>query len=225
MKLLRLAPERHVVLFTLHHIIADGTSFGVLVREFSLLYPAFVEGRANPLPPLALQYRDYAAWQNAQLQDGAFVTHRDYWQAQLGGELPVLTLPLDFPRPAALTFPGREPPFTLDRARLDGLQALARRHDATLFMVLNALVKVLLHRYSGQTDIIIGSPIAGRNHPDLEDQIGFYINTLPLRDQVNPAASFSELLRGVRATTLAAFDHQAYPFDYLRERAAAANAT
>ncbi|ACB75253.1 non-ribosomal peptide synthetase [Opitutus terrae] len=214
-ELLRLAPERHVVLFTLHHIIADGTSVGVLVREFSELYAAFAAGRENPLPPLRIHYRDYAAWQNTQLRAGGLEPQRRYWHDRLGGELPVLDLPTDRPRPAAPTFRGGELPFTLTRTQLDALRALAQRHQASLFMVLTALVKVLLHRHTGQNDIIVGSPIAGRTDPELEPQVGFYVNTLALRDRVEPGQTFAELLRAVRQTTLEAFDHSLYPFDFL----------
>jgi amino acid adenylation domain-containing protein len=213
--LLRLGAAHHVVLLTLHHIVADGTSFGVLLREFAQLYAAFVAGEPDPLPPLALHYRDFAAWQNARLQGAELAPHRRYWHAQLGGELPVLELPADFPRPPVQTFRGRERAFALDRARLDGLHALAQQHHATLFMVLTALVKVLLHRHTAQTDLIVGSPIAGRGHPDLEQQVGFYLNTLALRDRLDPAQSFASFLRAVRQTTKDAFDHQIYPFDFL----------
>jgi amino acid adenylation domain-containing protein len=214
-ELVRLAPERHVVLFTLHHLIADGSSVGVLVREFTQLYAALAAGRPDPLPGLPLQYRDFAIWQNAQLQGGTLAEHRRYWHARIGADLPVLDLPLDRPRPPALTFHGREHTFVLGPAQLAGLRALAQRQQASLFMLLHALVKVLLHRHSGQTELIIGSPIAGRAHPDLDGQVGFYVNTLALRDRVDPDATFATLLRDVRRTTLEAFEHQLYPFDYL----------
>ena len=213
--LLRLGATHHVVLLTLHHIVADGTSFGVLLREFAQLYEAFVAGRLDPLPPLALQYRDFAAWQNARLKNPELAPHRRYWHEKLSGELPVLELPVDFPRPPVQTFRGRERAFALDRVRIDALQTLAKQNNATLFMVLMALVKVLLHRHTAQTDIIVGSPIAGRVHPDLENQVGYYLNTLALRDQIDPAQSFSSFLLAVRQTTKDAFDHQLHPFDFL----------
>jgi len=213
--LLKLAPQTHVLLLTLHHIISDGVSIGVLVRDLGQLYGAFMAGQPDPLPPLRLHYRDFAAWQNQQLQDEALAIQRAYWQDKLGGELPTLNLPTDFPRPPVQTFEGTELPFALDEAALAGLMALAQQHHATLFMVLLALFKTVLYHYTTQTDLIVGSPIAGRAHADLENQIGFYLNTLALRTTLDPTQSFAENLRAVRQTVTEAFDHQDYPFDFL----------
>ena len=214
-KLVRLAAEHHVLLLTLHHIVMDGTSFGVLLREFGQLYAAFAAGSPSPLSPLPLQYRDYAAWQNARLHHPTLVPQGAYWRKKLGGEIPVVALPADFPRPAALTHHGHELTFEINAPTTTGLNDFCRQEGATLFMGLVAAVKLLLHRYTGQTDLIVGSPIAGRTREELQDQVGFYINTLALRTQINPTADAQQLLAAVRSTITGAFDHQDYPFDFL----------
>lgn len=208
-ELLRLAPQRHALLFVLHHIISDGWSLSVLMRDLSALYNGTV------LPPLRIQYRDFAAWQNEQLRGGAAVAHQEYWTARLAPPLPVLDLPSDRPRPAVQTFRGDMFCFEIGARERDALHALGRSRNATLFMVLAALVKLLLHRYTGERDIILGTPVAGRTDADLEDQIGFYLNTLVLRDTVRPEMPFAELLEQVRDTCLGAYEHQLYPFDKL----------
>ncbi|MGH8573121.1 MAG: condensation domain-containing protein, partial [Gammaproteobacteria bacterium] len=213
--LLRLAEDRHVLLLNMHHIVSDDWSLTVLVREFVRLYSALAGGAAETLPPLSLQYRDYARWQNDYLAGEAAAAHREYWHGKLAGELPRLDLATDFPRPKVKTYRGRTLGFRLDGDRTAAMSALAREHNASLFMVLVAAVKALLYRYTGQDEILIGFPIAGRNHPDLESQIGFYVNTLPLRDRVRGEASFRQLLDQVRATATEAYEHQPYPFDRL----------
>ena len=213
--LVRLAGRRHLLLFTIHHIIADGWSIAVLTRELGHLYQALSAGEAPTLTPLRLQYRDYAHWQNKLLADVAVAPHREYWHTQLAGEIPVLNLPRDYPRPALQTFFGAAVSFGLDAACTSRLRALGRAHNASLFMTLCAVVKALLYRYSGQNDIIVGTPVAGREHSDLEDQVGFYLNMLALRDQVTGNMSFEALLSQVRQTATEAYDHQIYPFDKL----------
>jgi amino acid adenylation domain-containing protein len=213
--ILRLADLHHVVLLTLHHIVADGTSLGILVRELSALYQAALNGRPHSLPPLPVQYRDYAAWQNASIESDEMAVHRRYWLEALAGELPVLELPLDAPRPATQTFIGRERGWHLPPERAARVAALARSQNASLFMLLSMAVKALLQRHTGQEDIVIGTPAAGRAHPDLEGQVGFYLNMLPLRDRVSSSMRFVDLLQQVRTTATAAYDHQAYPFDRL----------
>ncbi|HVR99811.1 MAG TPA: amino acid adenylation domain-containing protein [Thermoanaerobaculia bacterium] len=213
--LLRLGPAEWVLGLVLHHVVGDGWSSAVLVRDLTALYRAFAAGQEPDLPPLRIHYRDYSAWQNRLVAEAR--QHRNYWHARLGGELPVLDLPADFPRPPVKGFAGDVHALRLPPAALAGLQALARAHGASLFMVLLAAVKVLLHRWTGQEDVLVGSPIAGRIHADLEDQIGFYVNTLALRDTVDGRAPFSGLLAAVRHTTLEAYEHQAYPFDRLVE--------
>jgi amino acid adenylation domain-containing protein len=211
----RLAPERHVIAATLHHLVADGVSLAVLVRELAEAYAAGRSGAAPAWTPLPLQYRDYAVWQEARADGAEMAAHRAYWLKKLAGVPPALELPTDRPRPAVQTFRGRIHAFRLAPNLLDGLRALARREQASLFMVLVALVKVLLRRQTGQEDIVVASPIAGREHADLEGQIGFFLNTLVLRDTVSGAATFAELLRQVRRMALQAYEHQAYPFDRL----------
>ncbi|HVU25273.1 MAG TPA: amino acid adenylation domain-containing protein [Opitutus sp.] len=213
--LVRLEPESHALLFNLHHIVSDDWSMGVLVNEFVRLHDAHASGEASALAPLRLHYRDYAAWQNARLAADGMAMHRDYWRTHFTGELPVLDLPADFPRPAVKTYHGRTRAFAVTPELTQSLHELARHERATLFMVLTAAVQTLLHRHTDQRDIIVGSPIAGRNHPDLEDQIGFYINTLPLRATIDPQAAFTTLLAQVRQTATEAYEHQAYPFDRL----------
>jgi non-ribosomal peptide synthetase component F len=206
---------RHLLLFNIHHIISDVWSLNVLVQEVLALYRSAVNQRPCAWPPLRFHYKDYAAWQNAMLQTDAARTQRDYWHEALRGELPVLELPTDFPRPAVQTFNGTTLSHTLDPQLYSELRRMSRAHHVSLFMLLNTLVKTLLYRYSQQEDIVIGTPVLGRHHADLENQIGFYVNTLALRDQVVGAEPFRALLQRVKATTMAALAHQGYPFDRL----------
>ncbi|MBF0287249.1 MAG: amino acid adenylation domain-containing protein [SAR324 cluster bacterium] len=213
--LLKLADRKYIFVFNIHHIIGDGWSFGILVKEIFCLYDAFLKGQQNPLPSLRIQYKDYTAWQNELLESKNIAPHREYWLQKLSGELPILELPTDFPRPAKMTYHGRKLSFTLAPGLADAFNQVCRSNQASLFMGLLSIVKILLYRYSSQEDIIVGSPIAGRNHPDLEDQIGFYVNTLALRDQINSNDTFLGLLQKIKQTTIEAFDHQDYPFDKL----------
>lgn len=211
-----LAEGSYAIFFNMHHIVGDAWSLDVLARDVWAVYSAFRQGRQNPLAPLRLQYRDYAAWLNGRLE--AHEAHKlsYYWRGKLyGAQAAALDLPLDSPRPRLQTYRGRHFFFDLDERPTNGLMALAQKHAASPFMVLLALVKVLLHRYTGQEDIIVGSPVAGRSHPDLEDQIGFYANTLALRDRLDGRASFAAVLEAVKQTTIDAYDHQDYPFDRL----------
>ncbi|HYH08470.1 MAG TPA: amino acid adenylation domain-containing protein [Thermoanaerobaculia bacterium] len=207
-RLLRLGSAEHVLAVCLHHIICDVWSLNVLERELQVLY----DDPAAPLEPLHIHYRDFAAWQNERLASGALDGDRAYWRDKLGGELPVLELPTDSPRPAVQTFRG-----TTHRHRItgDALARLASTLDASPFVVLQALVKTLLHRWTAQRDLIVGSPVLGRQHPDLESQVGLYVNTLALRDDVDPELPFADLVARVKQTTHDAFAHQAFPFDVL----------
>ncbi len=213
--LLRLSENRHLMLLTLHHIICDGWSIGVIMREFTEFYEAFHDGTGVSVPPLRIQYRDYAHWQNRQMAGDSLGPHRDYWHEKLSGDLPVMDLPTDFVRPAIQTFNGNELTFTVETMPKSSLVAFCRDRQVSLFMTVVAATKVLLYRYTGQTDVIIASPIAGRNLMELEDQIGFYLNTLVLRDQIDGEAPFETVLQQVRQTATAAYDHQVYPFDRL----------
>jgi amino acid adenylation domain-containing protein len=215
--LVRLAIDRHLFLFNIHHIVSDLVSLGVLVRELSCFHDAFASGRDAELPALAIQYRDFAAWQNRLIDGDEAARHRAYWHQQLAGPLPPLELPGDFVRPQLKTYRGGVCRAVLDPGLTDRLRQLGLRHGMTLFMVLTASVKVLLHRYTGQDEIIIGSPLAGRDHPDLADQIGCFVNTVVFRDHLSPDDPFSEVLQRVRQTMLEAYEHQLYPFDKLVE--------
>jgi amino acid adenylation domain-containing protein len=215
--LLKLAEDRHVLLLTIHHIIADGVSFGVLTRDLSCLYDSARTGRPDGLPALRIGYPAYAAWQNRLLQGEFLAVHGRYWRAKLSGELPVLDLPTDRPRPPVQTFRGDELTFTLAPERSGAFLGFCRERHASLFIGLLAALKVLLFAYTGQEDIIVGSPIAGRDHPDLQDQIGFYLNTLALRDRIRGEMPFEEVFEQVKWTATEAFDHQTYPFDRLVE--------
>jgi len=213
--LLQRAADNYVFLLTMHHIIADGWSMEVLVDEVLSLYNAYVKGEDNPLAPLSIQYKDYAAWQQDQLNGEAANTHKAYWLEKFSGELPVLNLPADHARPALLTSNGDVVKYSLDSSLSQSLKDLGKQQGASLFMVLLAGVKALLYRYTGQNDIVTGSPIAGRDHYQLENQIGFYVNTLPLRTQFKGNESFVQLLNKVKEVTVGAYDHQLYPFDRL----------
>lgn len=215
--LLKLAEDRHVFLFTIHHSVCDAWSMGILLRETMTLYAAYADGQENPLPPLKLQYKDYAAWQKALMKDESSQSHRAYWHNKLRGEVPALELPLDRARPPFQTFHGASAQFAIDPDASAALREFCQERGVSLFMALCALLKVLLFRYTGQADILVGSPTAGRLHPALEDQVGCYINTLALRDRLTPETSFETLLQQVKQTAIEAYEHQAYPFDSLVE--------
>ncbi|AGC45224.1 non-ribosomal peptide synthetase [Myxococcus stipitatus DSM 14675] len=215
--LLRLAPEVHVLSLVMHHIISDGWSLGVLVRELSALYVACSEGRASPLAPLALQYADYATWQREWLKGARLETQLDWWRQQLAGAPPHLELPTDGPRPAVLSHRGATVPVRLPNTLRDAVVALANQEGATPFMVLLAAFQVLLGRYAGQEDVSVGSPIAGRRYAETEGLIGFFVNTLVLRARMHPRDTFRELLARVRESTLGAYEHQDLPFEKLVE--------
>lgn len=216
-KLFRLAEKRYVFFFNMHHIISDGWSMEIIVKEMLVLYTAFVEGKESPLLPLRIQYRDFTDWQNGLLSGAEANVHLDYWQGKLSGDIPSLVLPLDYRRPAIQTFKGDAFQFSLEDSITEGLRKLGREYGASFFMVMLSLVKILLYRYTGQEDIIVGSPIAGRDHADLEEQVGFYVNMLALRDEIKGQDSFVRVLENVRETATNAFDHQVYPFDRLVE--------
>ncbi|HEY54191.1 MAG TPA: AMP-binding protein, partial [Caldilineae bacterium] len=216
-KLLRLEPEEHIILFTMHHIISDGWSMGIFVREIAILYNAFSEGRPSPLPELSIQYADYALWQEEELQGEGLERQLAYWKEQLGGELPLLELPGDRPRPAVLSSRGATLSRRFPPELTAGLKALANAEGATLFMALLAAFQTLLYRYTEQEDISVGSPIANRTLPELEPLIGLLINTLVFRTDLSGDPSFRELLQRVRETSLGAFAHQDLPFEQLVE--------
>ncbi|HEY0543783.1 MAG TPA: amino acid adenylation domain-containing protein, partial [Pyrinomonadaceae bacterium] len=216
--LLRLQAEEHILLFTMHHIISDGWSMSVLVREVGELYRAFSEDMPSPLEELPVQYADFAVWQREWLRGEVLERHLTYWKQQLGGELPVLNLLTDKVRPQVQTFNGASESIRISASLMDSLNKLCRHEGATLFMVLLASFKILLSRYTGQTDIVVGSPIANRNRLEIEKLIGFFVNTLVLRTELAGDVSFREAVRRVRAVTLEAYAHQDMPFEQLVEQ-------
>ncbi|HEX2077383.1 MAG TPA: amino acid adenylation domain-containing protein, partial [Longimicrobium sp.] len=215
-RLLRLAPDEHVLLLTLHHAVSDGWSLGVLLRELSALYGAFTRGEGPPLAPLPVQYADFAAWQRQHL-DGVMEAQLAWWRERLAGAPAVLELPADRPRPAVQTFRGGRERVVLPVALAERLQALGRREGATLFMTLLAAFQALLFRRAGQPDVVVGTPIAGRTRAETEGLIGLFVNTLALRADLSGDPTFRELLAQVRETTLGAYANQDLPFERLVE--------
>ena len=216
-RLLRLSPSDHVLLLCMHHVVSDGWSLNVLFREMGALYPAFAMGRPSPLPEPELQYADYAQWQREHLSGAPLQELLGWWEGELAGAPTLLELPSDRPRPAVQSFRGGVHPLSLSPAVADGLRALARQEGATLFMVLLAAFQALLHRYSGENDLLVGSPIAGRTRRQTEEMIGFFVNTLVLRARFTKGLTFRELVRQVKETTLGAYAHQELPFERLVE--------
>ncbi|MEW5925848.1 MAG: amino acid adenylation domain-containing protein [Gemmatimonadota bacterium] len=215
--LLRLEGADHAVLFTLHHIVCDGWSMGVLVREVSELYAAFAEGRPSPLPELPVQYPDYAVWQREHVSGRRLAEQLEFWKRRLAGAPPLLELPTDRPRPAVEDSAGARCSFRLSPELTAAAHALARREGATPFMALLAALQLVLGRWSGQDDVVVGSPVAGRTRVDLEGLIGFFVNTLTMRADLSGDPSARGLLARVRATVLEAQSNQDLPFERLVE--------
>lgn len=214
--ILLLSKDEHILLLSLHHIISDGWSMEILVRDLFALYAAFTQGKASPLPELPLQYVDFASWQRRWLSGEVLNAHISYWQRQLA-ELPVMELPTDRPRPPMQTDNGALRSLCLSLEVSKQLQALSLREGTTLFMTLLAAFQALLARYSGQQDIAVGSPIANRNHAGVESLVGFFVNMLVLRTDLSHLHSFRDVLRQVRTTCLEAYTHQDLPFEQLVE--------
>ncbi|WP_145052127.1 non-ribosomal peptide synthetase [Paenibacillus xylanexedens] len=214
--LIQLAPQEYVLGVTMHHIISDGWSMGVFIRELSALYTAHLLGEAAPLAELPIQYADYAIWQRKWLGEGVMDRQLDYWKQQLQ-DVSILQLPTDYPRPAAQTFEGATERFHIAEPLLAELKKLSRREGTTLYMTLLSAWKILLHRYTQQEDIAVGTPIANRNHEETEGLIGFFANTLVLRSQFAGNMSFRQLLTQVKETALQAYMHQDVPFEKLVE--------
>ncbi len=215
--LVRLGDREHRLLLNLHHIVADGWSAGILVRELGEIYRALAEGRPPLLPPLAVQYGDFALWQRQWLSGETLETQIDWWKEALAGAPTVLELPTDRPRPPVQSFRGGTRAVTLPAALAAALRALGRRRGATLFMTLLAGFDVLLYRYTGQDDLLVGSPIANRPRAELEPLIGLFVNTLVLRGRLGARPRFRELLDRVRGNALDAYAHQDLPFERLVE--------
>jgi len=215
-KLLKLHETEYVLLLTLHHIISDGWSIGVLIRELGLHYTALIEGHPASLPELPIQYVDFAHWQREWLQGEVMESQLTYWRQQLK-DVPVLNLPLDHPRPSVQTYRGAIELLELPQSSLEALEALSQQEGVSLFMTLLAAFQTLLYRYTGQEDIPVGSPIANRNHSQLEGLIGFFVNSLVLRSDLSGNPTFRELLARVREVALGAYAHQDLPFEKLVE--------
>ncbi|HLL47853.1 MAG TPA: condensation domain-containing protein, partial [Longimicrobiaceae bacterium] len=215
--LLRLAAEEHVLLFTMHHVVSDGWSMGVLTREVSALYAAYTEGRESPLAELPVQYADFAAWQRAWLRGEALERQLAPWRERLADAPATLELPTDRPVPAHPTQHAAARPFRLSAETAERLRALGRGEGATLYMTLLAGWQALLGRWSGQDDVMVGMPVAGRTRREIEELIGFFVNTLVVRADLSAAGSFRELLGQVRGRVLEAQTHQDVPFEKLVE--------
>lgn len=215
--LLQLAAQEHVLLLTLHHIVSDGWSMGVLTRELTSFYPAFIRAESSPLPELAVQYADYAQWQREWLKGDLLEQQVSYWKEQLADAPDLLSLPTDRPRPAIQSNQGARHYFVVDKHVLADLESIAERENATLFMVLVTAFQIMLARYSGQNDICIGTPIANRSNTEVEAMIGFFVNSLVLRTHVDLDLDFATLLQRVRTVALEAYTHQDVPFEHLVE--------
>ncbi|HSU17580.1 non-ribosomal peptide synthase/polyketide synthase [Longimicrobium sp.] len=217
-RLVRMAGDDHVLLVTLHHIVSDGWSMGVLTRELGALYDAFRRGDADPLPPLAVQYPDYAAWQRRRVDGEVLREQADYWARTLSGAPELLELPTDRPRPARQDHAGALAMFELDEELAAGLRALGRRHGTTLFMTLLAGWATTLARLSGQDDVVVGTPTANRGQREIEGLIGFFVNTLALRVELGDQPSVAQVLARVKERALEAQHHPDIPFEQVVER-------
>lgn len=210
--LLEVAKERHILLLDVHHIIIDGASFGILIKEIQALY------RGSALRPLRIQYKDFANWQNKYLVSNAIKKQEEYWKQQFSDGIPVLNMPTDHPRPAVQSFHGRWYYFKLDSIQTDRLKSICGITNTTLFMLLYAAFNVLLHRYSSQEDIVVGIPVSGRNHEDVKNIAGMFVNTLPIRTSPKSNCKFSEYLEAVKETILKGLENQDYQYENLVDK-------
>ncbi|QHG16927.1 condensation domain-containing protein [Nostoc sp. ATCC 53789] len=213
--LLQLAASEYALLLTMHHIVADGWAIGVLIHEIATLYEAFSIGKPSPLSQLSIQYADFAVWQRQWLQGERLETQLAYWQRQLGGKLPVVEFPSERSRSPIQTFSGARETLVLPKTLSEKLKALNQRQGITLFMILLAAFQTLLHCYTDQEDIVVGTDIANRNQAETKELIGFFVNQLVLRTDLSGNPTFVELLERVREMTLEAYAHQDLPFDKL----------
>ncbi|UYK68515.1 condensation domain-containing protein [Xanthomonas sacchari] len=216
-QLLRLSPTEHVLLVTQHHIVSDGWSIGVLIQEVAALYAAFRLDQPDPLPPLALQYADYAAWQRQWLHGEVTARQLAFWKQHLEEAPAYLELPTDRPRPLVQRHAGASLPIVLPAPLVDKLQAVSRRHGVTPFMTLLAAWSLVLARLSGQHEVVVGTPVANRQRTEVEPLIGFFVNTLALRVRLDEDPTVADLLAQVRHTTLTAYEHQDLPFEQVVE--------
>ncbi|MBZ9636378.1 non-ribosomal peptide synthase/polyketide synthase [Clostridium sp. FP1] len=210
--LIKLEEDKHILMFDMHHIISDGVSMGILINEFSKLY----EG--NKLEQLRIQYKDYSQWQNDLLKSGIMQEEMEYWINRFKDEIPVLNMPTDFQRPLMQSFEGENISFKLDKGLTKDLKRISKETGSTVYMVLLSGVNILLSKYSGQEDIIVGSPIAGRPHTDLEKIIGMFVNTLAMRNHPEGSKTYEDFLKEVRGNALKAYENQDYQFDELVDK-------
>ncbi|MGN4562436.1 condensation domain-containing protein, partial [Bacillus cereus group sp. MYBK5-2] len=201
-----------VLLFDIHHIISDGISTNLIIKEFIQLYKGELQ------PPLQIQYKDYAVWQQIEMQSERMRRQEAYWLNMFDGEIPTLELPIDYERPSVRSYEGDTVEFTIDKEISDGLKEIEKQTGATLYMVLLAAYTTLLAKYSGQEDIIVGTPIAGRTHADLEPIIGMFVNTLAIRNYPEGDKTFYMYVQEVKETMLNAYENQEYPFEELVQK-------
>lgn len=213
--ILQLSDTDYVFYYNMHHIICDGSSMDILAKDVFALYEYYLEGKPSELPALKIQYKDYAAWQQNQLQQEQRNSHKDYWLKSLAGELRTLDLPYQKARPAIKTYTGNSLKTYISPEITNRLKKYGQNQGGSLFIGLLAAWNILFHKYTSENDIIIGTPIAGRDHTDLNDQIGFYINTLPLRNKIHAEESFESFYNIVKENTILSYEHQMYPFDSL----------
>ncbi|MDX9882074.1 MAG: amino acid adenylation domain-containing protein [Prolixibacteraceae bacterium] len=216
-RLLKLQEEKYLLLFNMHHIISDGWSIGVLISELTRLYNAFCKGQPNPLPALKFQYKDFVRRHEQLLNSAKAEKYKNYWIEKLGGEQDISELPPDRKRPSYKTFNGRLHEIEIEGSLHDRISKLISQNNTSLFMFLVSAVNILLNKYTGKSRLTIGSPVSGREQKNLEDQVGFYVNTISLRNEVAPAISFRDFLTQVKHNCIEAYDHQIYPFDLLVE--------
>ncbi len=217
-RMVRVGEQEYVLVVVMHHIVSDGWSMGVMIREVAGLYEAYREGRESPLAELEIQYADYAVWQREWLRGEEIERQVEYWKHQMEGAPPLLELPIDRPRPEVQSYRGSHEKLRLTGEMSERLRELSRREGVTLFMTLLAAFQVLLSRYSGQRDIVVGSPIAGRNRVETEGLIGFFVNTVVMRTEVEGGERFREVMRRVKEVAVGAYGHQEMPFEMLVEQ-------
>jgi amino acid adenylation domain-containing protein len=215
--LYKLEEHTHAFVAVMHHIISDAWSFGIMVKELTQSYTTFCQGKTPSLPPLSLQYADFAYWQRTTFAQTQLQQQLEYWKQELSGDIQPLELPTDYPRPAIASYQGKEISFVVESQHYQAFKKLCESHSTTLFMGLLAVFKTLLMRYSGQCDILVGTPIANRNHRQTEDLIGFFVNTLVIRSDLSHNPSFTDLLAQIKEKTLQAYTHQDIPFEKLVE--------
>jgi amino acid adenylation domain-containing protein len=216
-RLIQLAKEDHILLWTMHHIISDGWSLGLIIKEVMILLEAFSQGFPSPLKPLPIQYSDFAVWQKEWLKEAVLEKQIAYWKNELAGDFPPLQLPFDYSRPAILSNKGKRKVACYPVELMERLTLLSTKNGATIFMVLLAAWKVLLYRYSGMSDLFVGVPVANRNRAEISELIGFFANTLVIRSEVQADLQFVDLLKQVKTKSLAAYQHQDLPFERIVE--------